>query len=436
MDGQAVDEVVVPGKSPDAFGFSGGGVLMHEFPGGDEDGICGYDEPLDLSVDLDLGNFFRVLRFPNVQFLVPPGAEDVFAVGAERGGKNGLSVAGVSGFEFAGGGIKNADGFVAAAGNDVRTIGTVVDTGDPIGVLLDGEARGAGLGVDDANGRVGAGARDACGIECDTEEQVGRGGDRSEQFAGGGIEEFAFAEFSGRAAGGGEKRPVVIVSKAKGALGHIRNAAQERTGVDTPESHFVITAHGQLFPIRVKGERRDRDVGAVGIGWRGLIEESSEARERHFGIGRVIARAGFDPAFKQLDLFVRQRIVFLGHAVVFIRGGEQFVEMTFAGRARDDGRGTARAGFVHSFEGVEAIFAFRFFGSVAGEAFIAEDGGDVADEAGHLSLKIGESEGEKENERLLTSAATEDGENGEEGQSRLTPAATSERRRLVTSAGH
>ena len=92
------------------------------------------------------------------------------------------------------------------------------------------------------------------------------------------------------------------------------------------------------------------------------------------GIRSVEFRSLRDPALNLLDEVGRQRIILLRHALIFIRGGDEFEQMTFGEQSIGDRRLAAFTGLSQPLEGIQPVTTLLLLGSMTRHAFLLQDG--------------------------------------------------------------
>ena len=279
-------------------------------------------------------------------------------------------MAGVSRFQIAGLRVVNARGAVAAGRGEIRAVAAPGQRHDPVGVLLNHQSLFACGDLVNANGVVRAADREPGAVRAEIHRQrhVRQGSQIRLDRPIRRIEQSHFAELSRRTASGRESRAVRTVIETVRPLGDVFDAAQKFAVSRIPDRDFVVTADRQFISVPAERQRQDGDGVAIDRGRVRIGRFGNERDEGRFGVRSVELRAFLDPTLDQRNLRTGQRIVLLRHPIVFVPRGEAAEKFALVRLARKNRRRLALAAFHQSIERIEPEMAFRFLGTVAGDA--------------------------------------------------------------------
>lgn len=332
--------------------------------------------------------FFWGVFLPEMDFFVAPGADDSFAIRAEKNIKDRFVVTEVGVLHLSRAGIENTRRLVPAGRGDPGAVRAPCEREHPVGMLLDESFLRAAVDMEDPDGVIGAAGGESRAVRAErhSELHVGRGDESFDFLAGARMEEFDFADFSRSPAGRREQCAIRIVSEMLGALGQVFDPAQKFSVCGVPEKKLMITAGDEFAAIGREGEGQHRERPWIDLGRQGMRFVRDKADERGGGIGRVEFCAFLNPTPDQGNLILRQRIVLLRHAIVGVLGDESEVQLAFFRIAGGEGGRFAVASFGHCGERVELEAALGFFWAVAGDAFFGQDRRDVISKTDRRSL--------------------------------------------------
>ena len=174
MEGQRVHEVLMPSERAYQFSLlAGESMLAHLSVGRRAEQLpVGNDELEHFTREaVDLFGLLRLLEIPPVNLPVAAGGKNLCAVRGVSDGEDRLAVAQICAFQFAGPGVEQARGFVAAGRRQLGTVGSKGQCCDPVGMLLDEQFELPATGVENTDGVVRATRCQPCAVRAERQSQ-------------------------------------------------------------------------------------------------------------------------------------------------------------------------------------------------------------------------------------------------------------------------